>query len=86
LEAMACGLPILTCNEAYENILGKYRELLMYPKKDFETLADKIKHMIGLENAERGEVSSYLREIVVRDHNLEGLINKITRILFDSHE
>lgn len=86
LEAMACGLPVLTCNEAYENVLGKYREILMYPKKDFLVLAQKINMIISLDQQEREKMSNYLRQIVVRDHNLEGLINKITSILFGHNQ
>ena len=81
LEAMACGLPILTCNEAYESVLGEYKEMLMYPKKDYQKLAEKIKFIIGLSDSERARMSADLREIVVCGHNLEGLINKITQIL-----
>ena len=81
LEAMSCGLTILTCNEAFEKILGKYRTLLMYPKKDFKQLAEKVKLIIYASTDERTQIGKDLREIVVRDHNLEGLINKITKTL-----
>ncbi len=83
LEAMACGLHILTCNEAYENILGGYKETLTYPKRNHELLAQKIKYIMGLSGDERAKMSADLREIVVRNHNLEGLINKIARILHE---
>ncbi|TSC74734.1 MAG: hypothetical protein G01um101444_169 [Parcubacteria group bacterium Gr01-1014_44] len=81
LEAMACGLPILTCNEAYEKVLGEYGELLMYPKKDFIELAKKIGSMINVGIDERVRIGQDLRAIVVRDHNLPGLINKIAGVL-----
>ena len=81
LEAMACGLPVLTCNEAYENIFGEYKNLLMYQKKDFDELAKKIQHFITAPESEKQKIGEDLRLIVVKDHNLEGLINKITEIL-----
>ena len=45
VEAMACGLPILTCNEALEEVLEDYQEELMYPKKDYRSLAEKIEYI-----------------------------------------
>ena len=81
LEAMSCGLPILTCNEAYEKVLGRYRDMLMYPKKDFEQLAEKIESIIKMNIDERVKIGEGLRTIIVRDHNLQGLISKIADIL-----
>ncbi len=81
LEAMACGLPILTCNEALENVLGKYRKVLMYPKKDFKFLAKKIDFIFKLKDGERKAIGQDLRQIVVRDHSLNNLIKKISYTL-----
>jgi glycosyltransferase involved in cell wall biosynthesis len=68
LEAMACATPVLTCNEAFSNILaGKY----LFEKKNPADLAEKI---IGLKAAGKDES---LREIVVSRHNLDNLIDKI---------
>ena len=86
LEAMACGLPLLTCNEAYENILGEYKSMLMYPKRDVRSLSEKIGMIINLNQQEREKISHYLRQIVVRDHNLEELVNKISAILFSQNQ
>lgn len=81
LEAMACGLPVLTCNEALDDVLGDYRDLLMYPKKDFQKLAEKIKRLISLPNEQLQKIARDLREMVTRDHNLKGLILKISQKL-----
>lgn len=64
LEAMACGLQILTSNEAFKN---------MVPRENFTTndpavIAEKIIALSGK------PVSPQLREIVVRHHNLARLI------------
>ncbi|KKS07724.1 MAG: Glycosyltransferase [Parcubacteria group bacterium GW2011_GWB1_41_4] len=68
LEAMACAIPVLTCNEAFRNILG---EKYLFEKKNPQDLAEKI---INLRAA--GKDTS-LREIVVKYHNLDNLIGKI---------
>ena len=77
LEAMAVGLPILTCNEALKEILGKYAGILMYPKKDYQCLADRIKFVIGLSAERRRELSGSLRGVIVNNHSTPHLINKI---------
>jgi glycosyltransferase involved in cell wall biosynthesis len=81
LEAMAAGLPVLTCNEALEEVLGGYKENLMYKKKDFTELSEKIKAVIGLGSEERMKIGDDLREIVVKNHSLSGLIKKIVQTL-----
>lgn len=80
LEAMACGLPVLTCNEALTEVLGKYKEMLMYPKKDYKKLAEKIQLMMEMSD-ERNKIGIALRRIIIQDHNLEGLITKIIKWL-----
>ncbi len=79
LEAMACGLPVLTCNEALIDILGKYKETLMYPKKDYKKLAGKIEFILKLDYAERKKIGGDLRNIVVESHSIDGLITKILK-------
>lgn len=81
LEAMACGLPLLTCNEAFSDVLGHYSGLLMYPKRDFTKLAERIGYIMRLKENELAKMSNDLRAIVVREHNLDGLVEKITNIL-----
>lgn len=68
LEAIACGCLVLTCNEAFFDILG---EKYLFKKKNAEDLAEKI---IRLKKAPK---DVKIREIVVRNHNLNGLIDKI---------
>ena len=68
LEAMACGTPVLACNEAFLSILdNKY----LFKKKDPQDLAKKI---IDIRNMPR---DGNLREIIVKNHNLDNLIDKI---------
>ena len=68
LEAMASGCLVLTCNEAYKEILA---EKYMFKKGCAEDLAVKIADLMA---AQRDEA---LREIVVKNHNLDNLVDKI---------
>jgi len=77
LEAMACELPILTCNEALAEVLGDYGNQLMYSKKDFRALANKIIGIANLSSEKRKNLGMRLREIVARNHGTAGLIAKI---------
>lgn len=79
LEAMACGLPVLTCNESLLEVLGKYKKMLMYPKKDYKKLAGKIEFILKLNYAERKKIGEDIRNIVVKNHGIDGLITKILK-------
>ncbi|MFA5318150.1 MAG: glycosyltransferase family 4 protein [Patescibacteria group bacterium] len=76
-EAMSCGLPILTCNEALEEVLGNYEEMLMYNKGDYCALADKIKFIAEMDINKKIKLGKDLREIIVKNHSLEGFIINI---------
>ena len=71
LEAMACGLKILTSNEAFKNILEKENIV----DKNPENIANKT---ISLAKNAGGDNS---RGYVVKNHNLDNLIYKIIQRL-----
>src|SRR3989338_3570650 len=82
LEAMSCGMPILTCNEAAIRALGVHAEQLMFPKRDALALAQKIKWLLELSADERQNLGKVLREIVLAKHNLSDLVAKIKQQLY----
>jgi len=77
LEAMAVGLPVLTSNEASKEILGRYRDELMYPAGGFESLADKIGRLDKMGAEARTALGANLRKIVERNHSVSSLAEKI---------
>ncbi len=81
VEAMATGLPLVTCGEAFADVLGEYASVSMYPKKDAAELAARIEYFMKLDQAAYLSISDGLREIVVRDHSLEAYVGKVLRIL-----
>lgn len=76
-EAMAVGLPVLTCNEAFKSVLGPFTEALMYSKGDAGALADKLQRLIRLGGEERRKLGTALRDIVVQGHSLKAFVGKI---------
>ncbi len=80
VEAMATELPVLTCNEAMLEVLGDYKETLMYPKRDYKKLAEKIEQIINLPFEEYRELGRGLRNIVIEKHSLKNFINKILNL------
>ncbi len=77
LEAMACGLPVLTCNEAFLKILRDYKDSLIFQRKDAGELVKRIKNILKMGRAEKNELGKSLRGIIVKNHSLAGLIEKI---------
>jgi len=74
-------LPILTCNEALESVLGDLAKLPMYPKKNPIKLAERINWLINLDEKERRNLGEKLRFITARDHSLENFVKKIKQSL-----
>jgi len=75
LEAMSYQKLVLTCNEAFFNLLHDQR--LIFQKKNASDLAEKISKIIFLAKEEREKIGKKLREEVVKNHNLDKLIQKI---------
>lgn len=73
LEAMACGLTVVTSNEAYRAVLPAAYFL---ERSSPESLAERIKAL-----ADEPRPNRTLREIVLRDHALEQTISKLHNLL-----
>ena len=67
LEAMACGLKILTSNEAFKNIVPEEN----FTAKSAEEIAQKIIYLA------KNVKNNHLRDCVAQNHDLKELINKI---------
>ena len=80
LEAMAIGLPTLTCNEAVLEVFGAYKRDLMYTKNDFKQLAERIDWLYNKQRQDRENIGKDLRRIVEKNHSLRNLITKILNI------
>jgi glycosyltransferase involved in cell wall biosynthesis len=77
LEAMATGTLPLTCNESFVPLLGAWADRLVFEKGDPVHLAAKLEGLLDLGEEERAGLAGKLREIVIRDHDLEDLMDRI---------
>lgn len=77
LEAMSCGVPALTSNEAFKGMLDSFG--LTFPERDAEALAGKISGLMA-KRSELGSLGERLRDIVVKQHSLPRLISRIGEI------
>ncbi len=77
LEAAACGIPVLTSNEAFAKPLGEISSLLFFQRDRPEELAVRIVQMKNLPVSEKHTLAKKLRDWVAREHDLNNLVKKI---------
>jgi glycosyltransferase involved in cell wall biosynthesis len=85
LEAMATGLPVLTCNEAFRGVLGEFADDLMFAPGDADACARKISWIVSLSEQRRRELGEELRAIILRDHTVEKLATSIAEVIKTSY-
>ena len=79
LEALAAGVPLVTCNEAFAGVLGTYAMRLMFPKRDSLALAARI---VAIHRAiDRKEMMRLIAEAVQREHSRVQLIPRVLAVL-----
>ncbi len=79
VEAMSSGLVVLTCNEAYKEVLGNLTNELMFEKGNAVAIADKV--IRYSDRDKRIAVGTQLRDIVVEHHSIERLMALISEKL-----
>ncbi len=84
LEAMACEKVVLTCNEAFFDLLKIYAHILLFDKNNADSLAEKIIYILEMDRRERHRLAGSLREIVIRNHNLKRFIDNILTVFKDT--
>lgn len=78
LEAMSCGLPVVTSNAAFIDVLGaQLAENWCVGKGDSAVLAKRIQQMTSMSKSDRLALGEALREIVRRDHSLPALAGRL---------
>ena len=82
LEAMACGIPLITNNSSYRNVMGKLAHNFLVGDTPAE-LARGIDGVLGLHPNLLDATISRLRTSVVDGHGADGLVGKLVEV-FDS--
>lgn len=80
LEAMACEKPVITSIGAFKNILGAYSKDLMFKGKNPADLAEKLAHVIQMDENLRHRLGSDMRHIVEEAHRLDTLAGTLVDI------
>lgn len=81
LDAMAAGVPVVIGNPAFKDMLASRSDLLMCAPESPEALAAKCEAISRLSSDERRETGTWLREIIIQGHSLEGLVGRILTAL-----
>ena len=80
LEAMACGLPVVTSNEAFHAMLAPWQDQLVIPMDAPDALAAKLMDLAQMDAAQRQSLGHDLRQVVIRDHSLDRLADILVSI------
>ena len=75
LESMACGLSSLVANRTFIEDFSSYANSLIFEHVNAKDLANKIHYLIN-NKIEIEKIGRYLREQVVKEHNLDNLVKK----------
>ncbi len=76
-EAMACGCLVLTTGRAFTSLLGTHAARMVWPGASPETLAHALEEFVALSVERRAELGRELRQIVVAQHSLKRLMDRI---------
>lgn len=82
LEAMASRRPVVSCNDTAPALfreLGADGECLCFPAGDARALAARIEALLGRGEAGRDALGERLRAIVLRDHEVDVLMQRLVR-------
>jgi glycosyltransferase involved in cell wall biosynthesis len=78
VEAMACGLPIISTNDAVAEVLPRdLRPLLISDKFDTELQAAAIHGLLSKTDDEIEQIGVRLRDMVASNHSTDGLLDRI---------
>lgn len=77
LEAMTCGLVCILCTPVYNKILEDYQKETIFEEKNPQSMAEKINKVVNWSPEKYSHYQVLMRDYVVKNHNLDNLIDKI---------
>ncbi|MEM9381188.1 MAG: glycosyltransferase family 4 protein [Planctomycetota bacterium] len=90
LESMASRLPFVSCNESIPPLLLGDEDLapaaddFVFPVGDAERLADRIRGWIDMDPVERARRAGLLRDLIVRDHEVDRLMERLVATMIEA--
>jgi glycosyltransferase involved in cell wall biosynthesis len=81
LEALACGRPAITCNEAFAPFFGPDRERYTFPAGDDAALAERLAVELAATPADRRARGLALRAKVVAEHGVDRLADELVALV-----
>jgi len=82
LEAMACESLVLASNRSFEKIFpAPWHGLMLFKEKDEKDLAEKIIKLFDLPEEEKESIRKQSRELVIENHSLKKLAEKMIYLL-----
>jgi glycosyltransferase involved in cell wall biosynthesis len=81
LEAMSCGVPVITSNLAFGPVLGDVAPSLALRDSQPATVATALEMVMGMDDRTLGTLSLALRAKVIREHNLRTLMDRLIELL-----
>lgn len=82
LEAMACGLPVVSSNPAFRPLLGQE---WMVPHRKAARLAEVISQVADMTNEQRRTIGKTFRSVVSRAHSVDSLMERLASIFSTQH-
>ena len=78
VEAMACGLPVISTNEAITEVMpAELHSTLIVDQHSTDDQARAIHELLGAQDGEIAQLGQRLRSMVVSDHSIERLFDRI---------
>jgi len=81
LEAAACGVVPLVCNDAFRDLFGDHWPALSFPPGDADALAGRLAAWLARDAAERRDVAGSVRVTIGREHSVEHLADAIVGMI-----
>lgn len=82
LENMAMGIPVISCNDAFEPLHGTYHAALHISSPDaVGELKERLSALFSLPEANYRQMAADLRANVVREHSLPALIQRLIAVM-----
>lgn len=81
LEAMACGIPVVTANEAFVEMLAPWAGQALTPPDDPQALAQRLQGLMAMDSGARVDLGRELRALVERDHSMQRLVENLLAVL-----